>query len=217
MLRHLIDSDARLAARVEDRTQRFCNQEAARHKDNCPNLGEELSLYMCHPSQPLSSFIAAYLDENFLRCVMWWRKDGVEPLPRKVFEATKVSREVCLFQLKILHLITSEECAQLRADELAARLEAFQKSWRSLQHEVDQGGWARFFLETGCPSDVRDRILWDTGSWVNECVKRSNARGDKYRLSGGAGGGGVGRGGGWGGSDGERGGGGWGRGRGRFY
>ena len=81
-------ANANLGQRLTARLRGFCDAEQARHKDACPNLGDMLSLYMCHPAACSGEdFIAAYLDENFLRCVMWWRKDGVQPASRPVFEA----------------------------------------------------------------------------------------------------------------------------------
>eukprot|EP00802_Teleaulax_amphioxeia_P006490 Tamp_06494.p1 GENE.Tamp_06494~~Tamp_06494.p1 ORF type:complete len:699 (+),score=122.88 Tamp_06494:183-2099(+) len=128
-------ANADLGQRLTARLRGFCDAEQARHKDACPNLGDMLSLYMCHPAAcSREDFIAAYLDENFLRCVMWWRKDGVQPASRPVFEATRVSRSVCLFQLKILQLIEEEESKGALPTAVASRLDAFQKVTHTHMH-----------------------------------------------------------------------------------
>jgi hypothetical protein len=128
-------ANADLGQRLTARLRGFCDAEQARHKDACPNLGDMLSLYMCHPAACSGEdFIAAYLDENFLRCVMWWRKDGVQPASRPVFEATRVSRSVCLFQLKILQLIEEEESKGALPTAVASRLDAFQKVTHTHMH-----------------------------------------------------------------------------------
>ena len=65
---------------------------------------------------------------------MWWRKDGVQPASRPVFEATRVSRSVCLFQLKILQLVEEEESKGALPTAVASRLDAFQKVTHTHMH-----------------------------------------------------------------------------------
>ena len=61
------------------------------------------------------------------------------------------------------------------------------QTWRSLQAEVEAGGWSRFLDEAGCPANLRARVLADTDGWIADCVTRASARGSKYAFSGGGG------------------------------
>jgi ubiquitin-protein ligase len=178
------------AGRIRD----FATVEARRHKDHEPNLGDFLALCLCCPSvlqapDRRARLLDAYLDENFQRCVMWWRRKGAPDRAREVFEATQVSRDLCLFQLGVLGVVLSGG----GGGDAAERLDRFQGAWRAVQAEVERGGWSAFLAKTGCGEQTSARILRDPDAWVASCAAAADKRGPKY---GGGGGGGGGRGGG---------------------
>jgi len=52
----------------------FIKYEEDRHKEVVPDLGVFLVLFTLFSSEiHIEDFIDALLDENFIRCVMWWR------------------------------------------------------------------------------------------------------------------------------------------------
>ena len=133
-----------------------------------------------------SDFIDAYLDEVFLRCVMWWNKSikTLRVTSQEVFAATKVSRDITLFQLMFLqHVIGADlqATAQL-LDETNGKaskvLEKFQQAWKESQKKVVD--WSSFLEFTGCSEAFRRQITQDQNKWVHTCVARAKARGKMY-------------------------------------
>merc|ERR1712118_196252 len=100
-LRWLVDTRPTLRERIGNMLSKFISSEANRHKDNIPDLGVMLVLFTAfqgHTGCPTrSDFIQAYFDENTVRWVMWWQRSGTIPQPVPVFQATQVSREICMF------------------------------------------------------------------------------------------------------------------------
>lgn len=200
-------SSAELREAHARRIREFATVEARRHKDHEPNLGDFLALCLCCPPvlqapDNRARLLDAYLDENFQRCVMWWRRGGAPDRAPEVFAATQVSRDLCLFQLGVLGVVLSGGAG----GDAAGRLDRFQGEWRAVQAEVERGGWAAFLARTGCSEQTRGRILADPDAWVAACAAAADRRGPKY--GGGGEGKGGGRGGGRGGGGGYRGGGG---------
>jgi len=111
-LRWLVDTRPTLLARVVAMLSKFVSNETSRHKDTTPDLGVALVLFTVlqgHKDCPTrSDFINAYADENALRCVMWWQRSGTRPEPVPVFQATQVSREICMFQMMVVDLIIAD-------------------------------------------------------------------------------------------------------------
>eukprot|EP00957_Ditylum_brightwellii_P064450 4890991-Ditylum_brightwellii.AAC.1 len=139
--------------------------------DACPNLGELISLYTCAPSRPREDFVDAYLDESSLRNVMFLQKDSAPLISEPVFHATKVSRHILLFHLKILNEVDVEGESGFDA----SHLNRLQEAWRSVRDQVEAGGWGVYLRETGCSEKVRSGILADTNSWIAECIARAAA------------------------------------------
>merc|ERR1719382_2420649 len=117
----------------------FVADESFRHKDKSPDLGMLLVLYTVlqgHSGCPSrEAFIKSYADENSLRWVMWWQRAGTPAESSPVFVATKVSREILMFQLMVVDLIIGEVGETLKEVEatnckLPERLEKLQRHWR---------------------------------------------------------------------------------------
>jgi len=184
-LRWLLDTRAPLRGRVGRKLLAFVQDEKVRHKDVSPDLGMVLALYTvlqgyegC-PSR--KAFIDAYADENFVRCVMWWQSSGVPAKAMPVFEATKVSREICMFQLMVMDVIVGDNVQRtLREMEetnckIPHSLELLQRRWREQKVSVD--GWKKYFELIGAslPS------FPSCDAWVADCVYRASAKGPKYQ------------------------------------
>ena len=78
----------------------FARNPQSRNKKVTPNIGCLLAMRTIVADEDVSTitFANAYVDESFLRNVMWWQKDGVISTPEAVFPATRVSRHLYLFQ-----------------------------------------------------------------------------------------------------------------------
>merc|ERR1719375_1000746 len=110
-LRWLVDTRPPLRGQIRGRLMAFVADEKARHKDVSPDLGVILVLFTvlqgCDGCPVRKDFIDAYVDENFVRCVMWWQ-DTVPPNAAPVLEATKVSREILMFQLMLSAIVVGD-------------------------------------------------------------------------------------------------------------
>lgn len=170
----------------------FTKLEEKRLKWECPDVGAMLASFsIFQSSSKLGSageFIDAYLDECFVRCVKWWSAKSLNKVTTyngvEVFTATKVSRDITLFQLLFLqHVIGSNEkkTAELldntdgKAPEV---LKQFQKVWKESQRTVND--WDSFFALTGCADGFRKKIKADVSGWIGSCVRRARARGKAY-------------------------------------
>merc|ERR1719424_1233173 len=138
-LRWLVDTRPTLLTRIGTILSKFVSDETHRHKDNTPDLGAVLVLFTAlqgHAGCPTrSNFIEAYADENSIRWVMWWHRSNTKPEPIPVFQATQVSREICMFQMMVVDLIIADVSSTLKEIEetnckLPQRLEKLQGQWR---------------------------------------------------------------------------------------
>jgi hypothetical protein len=184
-LRWLVDTRPTLLKRICHMLSSFVADEACRHKDNTPDLGIVLVLFTAlqgHDSCPSRhEFIRSYADENSLRWVMWWQKSGTRPEPRPVFEATRVSREICMFQMMVVDLIISDVKVTLKEMEetnctLPERLEKLQTQWRQQKSSIND--WADYFRCIGA-SPIQHGSESES-AWVIDCVRRAAAKGLKY-------------------------------------
>jgi len=182
-LRWLVDTRPTLRNRIGELLTNFVADEGFRHKDKTPDLGMVLVLFTAlqgHSGCPSrEAFIKAYSDENPLRWVMWWQRSGTQPEGAAVFEATRVSREICMFQMMVVDVIIGDARETLPAMEatnckLPDRLERLQKEWRERKSTTD--GWAAYFKAIGAPRPA----FGSTGEWIAECIRRAAAKGPKY-------------------------------------
>jgi hypothetical protein len=182
-LRWLVDTRPSLRSRVGKALSSFVADETFRHKDTSPDLGMLLVLFTViqgHDGCPArGAFIQAYADENSLRWVMWWQRSGTPPESSAVFNATKVSREICMFQLMVVDLIVGDVGETLKQMEatnckLPERLERLQREWREKKAATD--GWGAYFSTIGAPRPA----FASTGDWIADCVRRAVTKGPKY-------------------------------------
>lgn len=130
-------------------------------------------------------FANAYTDENSLRWVMWWQRSGVQPKSEPVFDATKVSREIAMFQFMVVDVVLGDVTKSLEEMEstncrLPERLEALQTQWRDRKNSTKS--WSDYFGFIGA---VRPKVAVDV--WIAQCQSRAMERGHLY--GGGEGGG----------------------------
>jgi len=196
-LRWLLDTRPSLKDRIQRTLTAFVKDEKARHKDTSPDLGILLVLFTvlqgCEGCPPRKAFIDAYADENFVRCVMWWQQT-VPPQAAPVLEATKVSREICMFQLMLSAIVVGDNVDDtLREIEetnckVPKRLELLQSRWR--EQKASTNTWKLFFERIGASLPP----FKSTEDWIADCVQRSAANGPKYIRSQGSKGKGKGKG-----------------------
>jgi len=182
-LRWLVDTRPTLLACIGALLSKFVQDEHSRHKDNTPDLGIVLVLFTAfqgHDGCPTrADFIRAYADENSLRWVMWWQRSGTRPEPMPVFQATQVSREICMFQLMVVDIIIADVSVTLKDMEetnckLPQQLEKLQLQWRQQKSSVDT--WASYFSCIGTPQPA----FQSESAWIADCVSRAAAKGPKY-------------------------------------
>lgn len=184
--RWLVDSRNTLQTHIGKLLTKFTSAESSRHKDVTPDLGVVLVLFTVfqgHSSCPTrQAFIDAYLDENSLRWVMWWQKSNTPPKADPVFSATKISREICMFQLMVVDVVIGEVGSTLQLIEetnckLPDRLQHLQTKWREQKQSVDT--WSKYFqqIQASRPNFTSVDV------WIEDCVTRCMAKGNKYSAS----------------------------------
>jgi hypothetical protein len=182
-LRWLVDTKASVRNQVRETLAAFTSCETQRHKDRTPDLGVVLVLFTVfqgHEGCPSRlNFIDAYLDENSLRWVMWWQRAGVRAEPTPVFQETKVSRDICMFQMMVLDIVVADVKHTLQEMEatnckLPDRLEQLQKEWR--ERKVSTDTWGKYFEHIGASRPTFNC----TGEWIQDCVRRASDKGPKY-------------------------------------
>lgn len=168
---------------------KFIDSEDQRLKGACSDVGAMLAAFTVFQRSVSgnSAFVDSYLDEVFLRCVMWWNKSigkarGVTS--QEVFAATKVSRDITLFQLMFLKHVIGDD-PQITAEQLDETngkapqvLEKFQQALKKSQQNVVT--WRSFLEMTGCTETLLMGITKDEEQWVQTCVTRAKARGKSY-------------------------------------
>merc|ERR1740138_1670527 len=182
-LRWLVDSRPSLQEQIRTKLSAFVTDEAQRHKDNTPDLGALLVFYTAfqgHRGCPArDAFINAYADENSLRWVMWWQRAGTKPEPVPVFQATQVSREICMFQMLVVDTIIADVGSTLKEMEvtnckLPERLEKLQTQWRQRKASTDT--WASYYGHIGAAQPA----FASTDAWIVDCVRKASTKGPKY-------------------------------------
>merc|ERR1712151_949972 len=182
-LRWLVDSSSALRARLQKTLSNFVSDEAYRHKDATPDLGMTLvmfTVFQDHKGCPSrQQFVDAYIDENSVRWVMWWQRAGTPAEASPVFEATKISREIFLFQMMVVDVVignVSETLAEIETTncKLPSRLEQLQALWR--ERKAATKDWSVFFQFAGASRPNHS----SSAAWIADCVKRAAAKGPKY-------------------------------------
>jgi len=193
--RWLVDTRNSLRKKIGSALSSFVADESSRHKDRCPDIGALLVQYTvlqddaaCPKRQ---QFIDAFSDESSLRWVMWWQRSDTRPETAAVFEATRVSREILMFQMMVIDVVMSDVAVTVRDMEasnckLPARLEELQARWRERKQSVRD--WSAYF---DCIGAARPNAA-SSSDWIASCVRRAADRGPKYVGTKGAGKGGKG-------------------------
>ncbi|CAK0800499.1 unnamed protein product [Prorocentrum cordatum] len=187
--RWLVDTRDSLRKKVGKALSSFVAEEKFRLKDRCPDIGALLVQYTVLQDDPAcpkrQDFIDAYSDECSLRWVMWWQRSNTRPEATAVFEATRVSREILMFQMMVIDVVIGDVALTVRDMEasnckLPARLEELQARWRERKQTVRD--WAGYFT---CIGATRPQAA-GLSDWVTSCARRAADRGPKYDGSKGA-------------------------------
>merc|ERR1712224_144466 len=95
-------------------------------------------------------------------------------------EATKVSREICMFQLMLSAVVVGDDVAKTLQEiedtncKVPERLELLQSRWR--EQKASTNNWKLFFERIGASLPA----FKTTEDWIADCVQRSAAKGPKY-------------------------------------
>jgi len=182
--RWLVETRSALRTHLLKTLSNFARDENFRHKETTPDLGAMLVMYTvvqgyegCPNRQ---QFVDAYVDECSARWVMWWQKAGAKPEAAPVFEATKVSREIFMFQMMVVDLIIGSSVAETLQEiektncKLPDRLEKLQSQWKTVKSETKD--WQMFFQCTGASRPS----FPSSAAWIADCVQRASHKGPKY-------------------------------------
>jgi hypothetical protein len=182
-LRWLVDTRPSLRNRIGEVLSKFVSDEANRHKDKSPDLGIVLVLFTAFQGYDAcpkrEAFIDAYADENSLRWVMWWQRSGCKSESVPVFQATQVSREICMFQMMVVDLVIGDVGTTLLEMErtnckLSERLEELQFKWRERKATTDN--WGAYYQNIGATKPA----FPSSAAWIASCVERAGSKGPKY-------------------------------------
>merc|ERR1712048_545647 len=179
----LVDSSNALRARLQKTLSNFVSDEAHRHKDKTPDIGMTLvmfTVFQDHKGCPSrQQFVDAYVDENSVRWVMWWQRERTPAEATPVFQATKISRDIFLFQMMVVDVVignVNETLAEIERTncKLPSRLEKLQALWR--ERKAATNDWNAFFQFAGASRPNYS----SSAAWIADCVKRAAAKGPKY-------------------------------------
>lgn len=183
VFRYLVDGRPSLQKSICKTLTNFVKDESKRHKDVTPDVGALLVMYTaCQGYEgcpPRGVFIQAYNDESSLRQVMWWQRSGTTPKAQPVFEATRVSRNLFMFQLTVIDIILGDvqevkKQMEITNCKLPHRLEKLQMEWRKRKEITDT--WPKYFKAIGAPLPS----FPSTDAWIAFCVQSAAEKGRKY-------------------------------------
>jgi hypothetical protein len=183
VFRYLVDGRPSLQKSLCKTLTKFVTLESSRHKDVTPDVGALLVMYtVCKGYEGcprLSDFIQAYSDESSLRQVMWWQRSSTQPKSAPVFEATKVSRNLLMFQLTVVDIVLGDvenlkKQIELTNCKLPDRLDKLQIEWRKKKEVTDT--WPKYFRAIGAPVPP----FPSTDAWIASCVERAAEKGPRY-------------------------------------
>merc|ERR1711918_211717 len=111
---------------------------------------------------------------------MGWWQDSVPPQAAAVLEATKVSREICMFQLMLSAIVVGDNVSDTLKEmevtncKVPERLELLQSKLR--EQKASTSTWKLYFERIGASLPT----FKTTEDWIADCVQRSAAKGPKY-------------------------------------
>lgn len=181
--------------------RQFTADSSRRSKEDVPNIGWLLALrtVVSNEEVPFASFFEAYVEESFMRGVMWW-VDSSPSSSTEVYKATAVSRHLLLFQSIIIRVAlgckeSSQQHTAALADATECKLDAqcseVMAQWKqALKVEGDQekGGapahvkWGTHFASCNCPVPYQDN---DVQSWIDKKIAKAATTPGYFRTSGG--------------------------------
>jgi ubiquitin-protein ligase len=183
----ILTNDASARKLAEGQCFEFVKNESQRLKHVVPDVGALLSSFTALPDRPVG-FIDAYLDEAFIRCVMFWKRNGVSPNnSNAVFKATEVSRNIFAFQCLVLREVVGDsvsECAKKMDNsngQLPEVLDRLQAKWKESRDGNCAAGWNPFFEAVGGTALNNMTVA----EWIGHCVQKASERGQAYGGGGG--------------------------------
>jgi len=189
----LFGGNAAKKAEFTTKLQNFALNEKSREKDACPDVGMMLALYTVLPDTvSRDDFVDAYLDESMLRQVLWWQKENMFPINgRNTYDFSKVSRELLLFNLRVLDIIVPGGDANRAAAEMDAsfgrvpeRLELLLEESKKSVANSRNGTWEVFFSEARARPETINKVKSNSGTdYVQLLIKRAAERGHKYTFT----------------------------------
>mmetsp|Transcript_58681 Transcript_58681/g.191382 ORF Transcript_58681/g.191382 Transcript_58681/m.191382 type:complete len:151 (+) Transcript_58681:1489-1941(+) len=107
------------------------------------------------------------------------QKSGTRPESSPVFEATKVSRDIAMFQVMVVDCVIGDIAEALKAMEvsnckLPERLEKLQAQWRERKTSTDS--WSKYFQHIGASLPKFGSI----NEWIANCASRAAGKGPRY-------------------------------------
>ena len=169
-----------------ERLHAFTTDEAQRLKAVTPDVGALFALFACCPSKQPSfqDFIAAYVDEAYVRSALYWMKDHTELTSQALFSATTVGRNIAMFQSMFVRFIIGPNPAKAANEmdasngKMTARLEVLQNEWRAYLDKTKT--WDVYFRRLGLHGSIGKPICDDIPIWAQQCIARAKARGPAY-------------------------------------
>ena len=169
-----------------ERLHAFTTDEAQRLKAVTPDVGALFALFACCPSKQPSfqDFIAAYVDEAYVRSALYWMKDHTQLTSQALFSATTVGRNIAMFQSMFVRSIIGPNPAKAANEmdasngKMTARLEVLQNEWRAYLDKTKT--WDVYFRRLGLHGSIGKPICDDIPSWAQQCIARAKARGPAY-------------------------------------
>jgi ubiquitin-protein ligase/uncharacterized membrane protein YgcG len=196
----VVDTDAGgtrigIGKAAREMVKEFIGSESERHKDVCPDVGQMLALFTATVPAGIAEFVDAYIDESFVRSVMWWQdsvqaQNGQYP-QTAVYGKTEVSRNLLAFQTLVLRLVVKGSVAAA-AERLDCScgvdpetLDELFKSWQGRKATLEEGAggnWKIYFEATGCTEEFKAKLnAKGAQAWVNYLVKSSSEKGPRYQ------------------------------------
>lgn len=194
-LRYLLTKkDVEGGKKMTQKIKDFVYKERCRGKDVTPDVGILLALYTVLPeSCPRQDFIDAYLDESMIRQVLWWQKGNVplngallraNLITEATFKASEVSRELLMFNLRMLDIVIPNGDADVAAagmdrtlGQVADRFDALKAQQ---QEEPAIRNWAEFYAQTPASAEEKKRVADSELGYVSSLVARAHKRGSAY-------------------------------------
>ena len=187
---YLLSNNKKMAVKCQKILRNFVEHEDCRLKSVTPDVGALFAMYACCPSGAPSyqSFLAAYVDEAYVRSVLFWIRKATPLESRALFAATEIGRNIAMFQSIFVKQLVgakpTEFAAKMDASngKLPEQLANLQQLWR--RHLKETNNWTIYFQRLGLSATVGKPICSDIAAWAQRCLQRAKGRGSAYFDSG---------------------------------